>query len=114
MTQQYRVALLSNTNYTYNLEEYITLKKTLYFCDKCGKQTKSVMNGDIQNNLYSFLFNNCNNFPNMDKYGIGFEICGECAEELASILEVFYSFDTEDGDIYKKEDEQVITALGTN
>jgi len=50
----------------------------------------------------------------MDKYGIGFEICGECAEELASILEVFYSFDTEDGDIYKKEDEQVITALGTN
>ncbi len=87
------------------------MQKTLYFCDKCGKQTATAMNGDIKNNLYTFLIDNPRQFPNIDKHGINFEVCGECAEEFASILEVFYSYYTKSRDIYKEKKRKQVQAI---
>jgi len=79
------------------------MKTTLCFCDRCGKQTNSQKNGDIKKNLYSFLISNDGKFSEFDKHGIGIELCGECAELFIASLEEFYSFSTQEKNIYKQQ-----------
>ena len=79
------------------------MKKIVYFCDKCGKETKEVHNGDVNKNLYKFRIDNVNNFHDIDKHGICIELCGECTALFASILKDFNEFCDKHVDTYKKK-----------
>lgn len=76
------------------------MKKIIYFCDKCGKETKDHMNGDITKNLYLFRIDNIKKFPGLDEHAEVLEICGECAALFASFVKDFYDFCLKDHNIY--------------
>lgn len=65
------------------------MKTTLYFCDKCHKQTNTYNNGNEKKNLYGFLINNATTYPHMDKHGFSLELCGECCVLFVEILNEF-------------------------
>lgn len=76
------------------------MKKTIYFCDKCGKETKDHMNGDITKNLYSFKIDNVRKFPGLDEHAEVLELCGECSAIFASLVKDFYDFCLKEPNIY--------------
>ena len=77
------------------------MQKTLYFCDKCGKQTNHHKNGDDTKNLYAFKIDNCRNFHAMDRHGYDIELCGECSELFAEFIRDFYEYVDTQQHIYK-------------